>query len=532
LPRATAEVIVAALVWAWLYRVSNLTPTNQSALAFMTAVASCVFLGSFRLSSSRRSWSGLGRELAAAAAIIAPALFVQFWIEHSAPGLEGRTYWAVALIAVCNLAVFVVGRFLVVVLPWWLRFNRGKLRWQLVQGHIVVVMIVLSIPIALITAAFVLDPNRWVAGTPGNPVENIVVRFAFIVIPALAIVIVLFGLTLIVVIPPSIGLSYVVARRMTRRLEKLAAATTAIRDGDHSARVDVQGFDEVAQLQTNFNAMAGVLETAIAETAEERDKIGRLLDQRRELVASVSHELRTPLTIIRGYLDSTLSQNADLTPSLQRDLSVMHSEALRLQRLIDDLFALSRAEIGSLTLHPRECDVHTILQRCAEASSPAAWRTHRVEILVEARGSLPSINVDPDRLEQIIFNLINNAVRHSPPGGLVQLSAVRDGDFIQISIADTGEGIAPDELDLIWDRFYRGRNAKDARGSGIGLAIVRELTEAMDGAVSVASTLGEGTTFTLRFPVDRDLPVLVDPAAEARAIPQSTTRQSPASSQV
>jgi signal transduction histidine kinase len=318
---------------------------------------------------------------------------------------------------------------------------------------------------------------------------------------------------------------------MTKRLEKLASATTAIRDGDYAARVVVQGVDEVAQLQTNFNAMAGVLETAIAETAEERDKIAHLLDQRRELVASVSHELRTPLTIIRGYLDSTLGQNAGLTPELQRDLSIMHGEALRLQRLIDDLFALSRAEVGSLTLHPRECDVAAMLRRCAEATSPAAWRTHRVEILVESDGPLPRITVDPDRLEQVIFNLINNAVRHSPPGGLERLSAERSGDFIQIAIADTGEGIAPDELNSIWDRFYRGRNAKDVRGSGIGLAIVRELTEAMDGEATVASTIGEGTTFTLRFPIDHELQTLVDGPGEARAIPQTTSRQSTADAQ-
>ena len=527
LPRAAVEVVVAALVWAWLFQIQKFSASGQSALAFATAAASSVFLGSFRLRSSRRSRRGAGQELIEMTAVIAPVFAVQLWIVQTLPGLDERQLWAALIIAVCDLAVFVVGRFLVIVLPWWLRFNRRKLRWQLVHAHLVVVLIAICIPIAILTIAVMRNPDRWMATNSVNPVENLVVRFAFFVIPVLALVVVLFGLALVVVIPPSVALSYVVARRMTRGLEGLAAATTAIREGDHAARVAVRGEDEVAQLQTNFNAMAGVLETAIAETAEERDKIGRLLNQRRELVASVSHELRTPLTIIRGYLDSALSQNSALSADLQRDLSVMHGEALRLQRLIDDLFALSRAEVGSLSLHRRDCDIAAVLQRCAEATTPSAWRAHRVEIVVEPASAIPSVNVDPNRLEQIVFNLINNAVRHSPPGGLVLLSAARAGASVEIAIADTGEGIAPDELELIWDRFYRGRNAKDARGSGIGLAIVRELTEAMDGTVSVASIAGEGAVFTLRFPIEDDLTLLDDDSVPVRAVPQTTRRSTP-----
>jgi len=522
--RATLEVIAVALVWAAIYQSPSLTRTDASSLAFVTVVASSVFLGAFRLSPSVRSWAGLGREIAAAGAVIAPAFVVQLWMARSLTGVDAQTSEVVLAVAVSDVAVFVVGRFLVVVMPWWLRFNRQRLRWQLVHAHIVVVLIVLSAPIAVLVGVYVRHATRATAYAGNGAVESAVVRIAYAVIPGLALVVVTFGLTLIVIVPPSIALSYVVARRMTRRLESLAIATTAIREGDRAARVSVQGFDEVAQLQANFNAMASVLQTALAETAEERDKIAQLLDQRRELVASVSHELRTPLTIIRGYLDSSLAQNGALTSELHRDLTVMHGEALRLQRLIDDLFALSRAEVGSLTLHPRDADAGAILQRCAEATSAGAWRTHRVEVLVEPSGPLPSIRVDPDRLEQALFNLINNAVRHSPPGGLVHLSAVLENGFVNIAVADTGEGIAPEEIHLIWDRFYRGRNAKDARGSGIGLAIVRELTEAMGGDVSVSSMLGDGTTFTLRFPIAADL-------SETVKISQSIPRNSPAEAQ-
>jgi signal transduction histidine kinase len=520
--RATVEVTIAAFLWAVLYWAVSLYPTAASTVAYATVIASCVFLGACRMSPSQGLIAGFWRELFAMGLFIAPTAFVQFALFAPSPPEQLRTTYAPFVVLLADAAVFVVGRFLTVGLPWWYRFYQQKLRWQLVHAQLVVVLVVVSIPAAIGTYVIFGYTADWYTDPAGNTVENIVLRVGYRVIPVLALIVVLFGLALIVVVPPSIAISYLVARRLTRRFEQLTAAAAALRDGDHSARVAVRGTDEVAALQATFNAMASELEASIAEADAERDRIASLLDQRRELVASVSHELRTPLSIIRGYLDSTLAQTERLDPSVERDLTVMHGEAVRLQRLIDDLFALSRAEVGSLTLRTRETDVARLLQRCVAATAPGAWRTHRVEVLYESTPDLPPLAIDADRLEQIVFNLIDNAVRHSPPGGLVHVDAARDDDDLWIDVADTGEGIAPAEIDNIWDRFYRGSNAKDARGSGIGLSVVRELTEAMGGEVSVTSTVGEGSRLRVSLPIDYQPPDVPAAAPSLPALPAIT----------
>ncbi len=325
--RTTVEVTVAALLWAMLYRRLNVYPTDQSTVAFMTVFASCVFLGACRLSPSRGLIAGFARELLAMALFIGPTAFVQFSMGWNTTIPQLRSPYAPLVVLLADVAVFVVGRFLTVGLPWWLAFYQRKLRWQLVHAQIVVLLVVVSVPAAIGTYVAFGYTADWFIDPGGNPVENILLRVAYRVIPVLALSWCLFGLALIVVLPPSIAISYVVARRLTRRFEQLAAATTAMRDGDHSARVVVRGTDEVAALQETFNAMASELEASIAEADAERDRIARLLDQRRELVASVSHELRTPLTIIRGYLDSALALGERLDPAIERDLSVMHGRS-------------------------------------------------------------------------------------------------------------------------------------------------------------------------------------------------------------
>jgi signal transduction histidine kinase len=141
------------------------------------------------------------------------------------------------------------------------------------------------------------------------------------------------------------------------------------------------------------------------------------------------------------------------------------------------------------------------LQRIAEAAVPLAWNQGRVEIVSRISGTLPQVLADPERLEQIIWNLITNAVRHTPPGGLVLIGAEPVEDQLEIEVRDTGDGIDPAELPLIWDRFYRASNARDRAGAGLGLALVRELTEAMGGTVAVESEPGEGSRFSIRLPL-------------------------------
>jgi len=268
--------------------------------------------------------------------------------------------------------------------------------------------------------------------------------------------------------------------------------------------VTVQGEDEVAQLQADFNAMAECLEQTLRDLEHERDAVSQLLVSRRQLVVSVSHELRTPVATVRATLESMLGrQQGALAPALRRDLQVMQGEIERLHRLIDDLFALSQVEAGQLALDLDSVDVSPLIRRIVDAMAPLAWEASRVQVVAEIPDALPSARIDPSRLEQVLANLVRNGTRHTPPGGIVAVMASIEGDWVRVDVRDTGEGIPPQDLPRIWERFFRGERARaeDQRGIGLGLALVKELTEAMGGSAAVESTLGQGSCFTIRLPM-------------------------------
>jgi signal transduction histidine kinase len=261
----------------------------------------------------------------------------------------------------------------------------------------------------------------------------------------------------------------------------------------------VQGRDEVAQLQADFNAMADALQAARREIESERDAIARLLESRRTLFASVSHDLRTPVATVRGYLDS-LRENDDLSPDIVADLDVMEGEVLRLQRLIDDVFALARLDVDHLRFDLEPVDVDTVLARCVRAGHAYAWRSARVEIVHQrADRPLPPVRADEMRLEQVIHNLLRNAVRHTLPGGLVAVGATLESPWVRVDVSDTGSGIGPDALPHIWERYYQASDVTPD-SAGIGLALVEEMVEAMGGMVSAESTPGAGSVFMVRLP--------------------------------
>jgi signal transduction histidine kinase len=292
-----------------------------------------------------------------------------------------------------------------------------------------------------------------------------------------------------------------VIRRTTRRLEYLASATGALRAGNYAVRIPVVGEDEVAQLQTNFNAMAADLERAMYALLDERDTVAGLLHDRRELIANVSHELRTPMATLRGYLETTLTHwDENPSPTLQHDLQVMENEVIRLQGLVEDLFTLARAEVGKLTLRCEPTNVGQLIQRIAETGAPPAWRTSRIAIVADVPCELPPVLVDASRLEQVLWNLLHNAVRHTAPGGIVAVVAAVEPEAVVIHVKDTGEGIAPADLPYIWQRFYQTESSRTRTGggTGLGLALVKELTEAMGGTVEAESVPGEGSCFTVR----------------------------------
>jgi signal transduction histidine kinase len=396
---------------------------------------------------------------------------------------------------------FVIARALVHLWLYWNRLRRRRMLWSLTHAHLIVVVVVVG---SLALVALFLSPLREILrydpqanGFWAALASDLLVTF----FPAAMAVLFVLALVLAIVLPPSALLSFLVARKTTRRLEDLTRATDALRDGNYATRVAVAGEDEVAQLQSNFNVMAGTLETTLRDLEAERDKVAQLLHARRMLVASVSHELRTPVATIRGYLESIRA--GDATPdTLGRDLAVIEAESLHLQRMLDDLLTLSKVEVDALPLNLQPIELEPVVQRRLAALAPLAWERERTELVAEIPDGLPPVRADADRLDQILTNLLRNALRHTPPGGIIAVRAEAEADRVRIDVCDTGAGIAPEELVHVWERFYRGEEARalDARGAGLGLALVKELAEAMGGAVGVQSAVGEGSHFTVWLP--------------------------------
>jgi signal transduction histidine kinase len=316
------------------------------------------------------------------------------------------------------------------------------------------------------------------------------------ILPLLTIMVVFTAFVLVMVLPPAIVFSFFVARSLTRRLETLARATRAVRAGDYTVHVDVSNEDEIAQLQTNFNTMVTDLDRSRRDLQAERDQVAALLNERRALIASVSHELRTPVSTARGYLETTLSQAA-VPEKLQHDLPSSIADRAAAST-IDDLFTLSRAEVGQLALHCQPIDLPPLISRVIETTAALAWQSGRVQVSAEVPNDLPKVLIDAGRFEQVLRNLLHNAIRHTPPGGIVVTIGRAEAEAVVIEVRDTGEGIAPEDLPHVWERFYR---AGENGGVGLGLAIVKELAEAMGGSVSVESKLGEGSCFTVKLPL-------------------------------
>jgi signal transduction histidine kinase len=302
--------------------------------------------------------------------------------------------------------------------------------------------------------------------------------------------------------------SYLLARRLVRRLEHLGRAAEGFAAGDLSRRVDAGSGDEVGQLAQRFNSMADRLSDTLAELEAEKQTVEAALQAKRELVANVSHELRTPLASIRGHTESLLL-SGDVDGDERRTyLDVIHRQSEQLSRLIDDLFLLSTTESGALSLGLRPVRLGEVIDEVVSSIQPAARTERRVSLLTDFEPDLPPVLADRQRVAQVIANLVRNAVRHTPEGGLVAVRAARTDDrLVVVSVEDTGEGIPLDQLEHIFERFYRADPSRDraSGGAGLGLAIVRELVSAMGGDVSVDSIVGEGSRFSFTLPLVREV---------------------------
>ena len=306
-------------------------------------------------------------------------------------------------------------------------------------------------------------------------------------------------------------LGYLLSRRLVARLERLGQAAESFAAGELARRVDEGAPDEVGQLALRFNHMAARLATTVAELDAQKQQAEALLRTKRELVANVSHELRTPLATIRGYTESLLMANRrpdgrDTATAGHEALAVIHREAEQLSRLIDDLLLLSTTEAGQLSLDLGPVSLAELLEEVAANVRPVAWGERKVTVVTEVDPALPAAWADRGRVVQVIANLVRNAVRHTPEGGLVSLRAGRRASEAVVAVEDTGIGIPPDQLPRVFERFSRADDARartgdDAGGAGLGLAIVRELVEAMSGSVSAESTVGQGSRFCFTLPL-------------------------------
>lgn len=408
-----------------------------------------------------------------------------------------RPLLSAAIALMLDFAMFLLFRIGVRLWLFWNRLRRRQLVWTLTYAHVLVMLFLTGL--LLVTLEILL-----------------IARFSdvFLVISTTLGLLIVSAVALIALVPPSILFSYLVMRRTTQRVKTLATATSALRDGNYGIRIPVVGEDEVAQLQADFNTMATDLERSMRELQEERDRVAALLQARRELIATVSHELRTPVATLRSYLETTLMHwEEQSTPIMQRDLQVMEDEVIHLQLLVDDLFTLARAEVGKLELRCELTDVGQLVRDIIETRAPLAWQSSRIEMVADTPPKSLDVLVDPKRLKQVLLNLLHNAVRHTSPGGIVAVQVTVELETVLLHVKDTGEGIAPEELSKIRERFYQGESARTRidNGAGLGLAFVKEWIEEMGGTVSVESIVGEGSCFTLRLPRARACSDGIDP---------------------
>lgn len=245
------------------------------------------------------------------------------------------------------------------------------------------------------------------------------------------------------------------------------------------------------------------LETAKAQAAQERERAEQADRRRRELVVNVSHELRAPVASIAGHLESLLLNTAEGTKvpepaTLHNYLNVAYQEARRLGTLVDDLLSLARMETHELRLHMQDVAVHEVVEEVYLTLMPLARRERQVTLVRGTQPGLPCVQADRQRLVQVLTNLVRNAITSTPAGGIVSLSLEQtDARHLALIVEDSGVGIPADELQRIFERFYRTDTSRSRKtgGFGLGLAIVHELVTAMGGSINVASTVGQGSRF-------------------------------------
>ena len=284
-------------------------------------------------------------------------------------------------------------------------------------------------------------------------------------------------------------LGVLLARSFTQPIRDLTTAAQAIASGELEQQVPVRSEDELGQLAQAFNRMS-------AELARSRDL-------RRQMTADIAHELRTPLSVILGQIDGL---DEGVVPPSSAAFEILRDETSRLGRLVEDLRTLSRADAGELPLERRPVSPAKLLEQALAAHRPLALE-EGVALELQLQPELPHLEVDPDRMAQVLGNLLSNALRHTPQGGAITLGAARAGAAILLRVQDTGPGIDAQDLSHLFERFYRADRSRqrETGGSGLGLAIAKAIVELHGGQIWAESAPPHGTTVFVRIPLSTTL---------------------------
>jgi two-component system sensor histidine kinase BaeS len=275
------------------------------------------------------------------------------------------------------------------------------------------------------------------------------------------------------------------SRTFTRPIRELTEATRAVADGNLGQQVSVRSKDELGKLAASFNRMSSDL--------------ARSTNARKQMTADIAHELRTPLSLILGHADAV---HDGVLPPSQENFEIIRDEAVRLEHLVDDLRILSLADAGELSIHLQEVSPQKLLSDI-QATYLYLASQKNVEIQLDMASDMPMLKIDPVRMTQVLTNVLDNALRHTPEDGQIKLSARTVQDGIELSIQDSGSGVEDEDANRIFERFYRTDSARhrDRGGSGLGLAIAKSIVQAHNGQIWAESAPGQGLTVKIKLPI-------------------------------
>ncbi len=281
----------------------------------------------------------------------------------------------------------------------------------------------------------------------------------------------------------SLLLGVFLSRTLTHPIRELTRATHAVSEGDLTQQVPVRSSDELGELAQAFNKMSA--------------ELSRSVNVRRQMTADIAHELRTPLSLILGHAEAV---HDGVLPPTHENFEIIREEATRLGNMVNDLRILSLADAGELPIQLQSSEPQRLIQ---EVASLYQFQAQRKNIIFELDidSQLPDIEVDPGRITQVLTNILDNALRHSPEGGRVILAAKRVGNRVELSVQDSGPGLSGNDLDRIFERFYRTDSSRPREGgSGLGLAIAKSIVQAHGGQVSAESEVGAGLKIRVSLP--------------------------------